>query len=213
MTGNDIKNIMVSAAFVVPTSSLDGWKELQFNKIPKNTVSVVNHNSLKVEVKDSASPLIYKLPDVVTTKSVEFTYDLVSQEALNFSKGKSSTFPEDFILRIGLVAKGEKLLGWLQKKIAAQWVLELFSLAPKDVGLDKIYFHNIALSQQQVGSYRVHPKSDLMNEEIIGSFPENKKVNHILKKPIDVVAIWISIDGDDTKSSFVTEINELKLIQ
>ena len=186
MTGNDLKSVFLAAAFVVPTFSLKGWKELQFNKIPKNTVTVID-KKLQIKVEASASPLVYKLPEIIQTKSIEFTYNvviksnggLISTPADKNSNTSSEKliFPEDFVLRIGLVAKGEKILGWLQRQIAANWVLELFNLAPKNVGLDKIYFYNIATSSKLVGISRQHPKSDLMMEEVVGSFPENKKIH------------------------------------
>ena len=71
----------------------------------------------------------------------------------------------------------------------------------------------MGLSKEFVGKNRIHPKSKLMVEEIIGSFPENKKISYTLKSPLDVVALWISIDGDDTKTSFVTEISDLQLLR
>ncbi|MFP5520099.1 MAG: hypothetical protein ACLGGX_09360 [Bdellovibrionia bacterium] len=79
--------------------------------------------------------------------------------------------------------------------------------------MDKIFFFNISLDKTLLGQARLHPKSDLMLEEIVGSYPENKKVSYSLKKPLDVVAIWISVDGDDNNSSFATEISEIKLIK
>lgn len=207
MTGKELNSYLVSALFVVPTGSLEGWKQLSFNKIPKNTVSIVGEKSIKIEVNQSASPLIFKLPEI--QKVSQISLQLGSEGDL--TKLAPKGFPEDFLIRVGLVAKGEKTLSWLQKKIAANWVLELFSLAPTNVGLDKIYFFNVATFKDLVGQKRQHPKSDLMLEEIIASYPETKSIDHKLEKPLDVVALWISTDGDDTKSKFVTVIESLKL--
>jgi hypothetical protein len=207
MTGKELKIHFISALLVVPTGSLEGWKELSFNKIPKNTVSIIDSKSIQVEVNQSASPLIYKLPD---TKKVSLISLQINVQG-DLSKLSTNAFPEDSIIRLGLVAKGEKTLSWLQRKIAANWVLELFSLAPPNVGLDKIYFYNFSTSKELIGQKRQHPKSELMLEEIIASFPETKAIEHKLAKPIDVVALWISIDGDDTKSKYTTTIESIKL--
>lgn len=198
---------LIFALFAVPTDSLEGWKQLEFNKIPKNTVSVIGQNSLKIEVNQSASPLIYKLPEIKKVSQISFELNAEGDLGKMNPKG----FPEDFLIRLGLVAKGDETLSWLQKKVAANWVLELFSLAPKNVGLDKIYFYNIAASNELIGQKRQHPKSELMREEVIASYPEAKFIDFKLERPLDVVALWISSDGDDTKSKFAITIKNLKL--
>lgn len=207
MTGKDLKNCLLSAAFVVPTSTLEGWKELKFNKIPQNIVRVDEMKKIRIEVNGSASPLIYKLSEI--KKVSEIAIGISANGELD--KLNSSKFPEDFVFRLGLVAKGEQKLGWFQKKIAANWVLELFSLAPENIGIDKIYFFNFATTKNLVGEKRQHPKSDLMLEEIVASYPETKNLTHKLNKNLDVVALWISVDGDDTKAKFNTTIEEIKL--
>ncbi|MFN9068493.1 MAG: hypothetical protein ACK5V3_14765, partial [Bdellovibrionales bacterium] len=45
---------------VVPLTE-QAWTTLAFNKIPKNSVTFVDQQ-LKVKVKQSAGPIIYKLP-------------------------------------------------------------------------------------------------------------------------------------------------------
>ena len=204
MNGKEFNRFLVSALFVVPTGSLDGWKSLGFNKIPQNNVSIIDAKWLQVEVEKSASPLIYKLPEI---KKVLVQFNTVG----DISKLNSDQFPEDFLLRIGLVVKGDRKLGWFQKKIAAQWVIELFKLAPENIGLDKIYFYNFAASKELLGQKRQHPKSDLMLEEVVGHFSGKKSYEYVLPKPLEVVAVWISIDGDDTKSQFKTTIESLIL--
>lgn len=211
MIGKDLNLRILTALFIVPTGSLDGWKLLGFNKIPQNKVTISQQKQIKIEVQKSASPLIYKLPEI--KKVSQFSLQLSSEGDLSQlnSKDFKSHFPEDFLIRVGLVARGNQTLNWFQKKIAANWVLELFNLAPPEVGLDKIYFYNVTTQKDLVGQKRNHPKSDLMVEEIIAQYPESKSIEHKLAAPLDVVALWISVDGDDTKSTFATIIESLKL--
>jgi hypothetical protein len=49
---------LMLAAFVVPLNDGSGWQNLEFSKIPANQVSF-SKQGLKVEVKKSASPLIF----------------------------------------------------------------------------------------------------------------------------------------------------------
>ncbi|MFP5520098.1 MAG: hypothetical protein ACLGGX_09355 [Bdellovibrionia bacterium] len=123
----NLKTIFLNGAFLVPTNSLENWKQLNFNKIPSNAVSISAEQTLKIEVKSSASPLVFKLPEVLSTKALEFSYDVKfsaknqsnKQNTIKNELSNKKSFPEDFPLRVGLVARGEKKLKWFQKKIAA----------------------------------------------------------------------------------------------
>lgn len=198
------------AAVVIPVSSPEGWTELQFRKIPANTVSH-SAEGVQVTVKNSASPLIYKLPTPAVVTAVEV--ELQIQGELKFPGG-ANDFQEDSYFRLGLVAEGDKKLSRVQKMFAPAWVEKLYSLAPEGVGLDKIYFLNVAGGEAKIGAARLHPKSELMSEQIvkIRKTGENRIVfSHSLQPPQKVAALWISIDGDDTKSEFKTVIQKLVL--
>lgn len=209
MREKDLRTFLVLAVFAVPLQSLQDWTVLSFHKIPANQVKI-DQNSLIVKVVQSASPIVYKLPEIKTVSS--FSADLTIVGQMN-EESKNHQFPEDSYLRFGLVAKGENKLNWFQRKIAARWVLDLFELAPRGVGLDKIYFFNVGTKPEQVGKIRQHPQSDLIVEEIITSAqqPGDFKIQHTLARPLDVVALWISIDGDQSNSTYTSTLKNIKL--
>lgn len=201
------KKAVALAAFAVPLSPSKDWVELKFNKIPQNEVKF-QEAQLQVQVKSSASPLVFKLPQEMKVKS--FSFDL--QVDGKMKQVSNSTFEEDSFFRLGLVAVGTKTLGRMQKMIAADWVKRLFDLSPPGAGIDKIYFFNVASDEKFKGQQRIHPKSELMSEQVIGvAGASMTQYKHELPAALPTVALWISIDGDDTKSDFQIKLKNLNL--
>lgn len=199
---------LLLAVSMVPLSSQD-WVELKYKNIPSNQVKFEN-SQVQIQVNQSASPLIHRLQAPQSVNGFSFKLNIKG----GLTNAQADQFLEDSYFRLGLVASGEKTLNWWQKKVAADWVLKLFSMAPQGVGLDKIYFFNVSPYSDQVGKARVHPKSELMHEFVVASHSENKEVlevNHQLKMPLQVVALWLSSDGDDTKSQFEVQIQKIEL--
>lgn len=204
----NLDKIILCAGLLIPMDSLDHWLQLRFNKIPSNQVSIAD-NSLVVNVASSASPLVYKLKEPTDIVGFVFRIKIIGE----MNSEPTAKFEEDSYFRMGLVVAGEKKLGFLQKAIAADWVKKLFSLAPDGIGLDKIYFYNVGHSNNQLNQSRVHPNSDLIFESVV-KIKETDMVLHEQKfdVPKNVLAVWLSIDGDQSKSKYQTQIQELKLI-
>ena len=185
------------------------WSVLAFNKIPQNQVTFTE-GQLEVKVDKSAGPLVYKLDAPLLVS------DFVLKGELSGAKiPEKSSFDEDSVLRFGLVVTGDKKLTAAKRLFAADWIIKLFSLAPKGTGLDKIYFFNSTDREGLVGKNRPHPKSELISEEVIKVIDRQGQfeISHNLAKPLEAAAIWLSIDGDDTKSAFTIKLKEINLNQ
>lgn len=201
------KIIPLLAAMIIPLDASE-WTMLKYNKIPSHQISN-QQQSLVIKIDKSASPIVQKLKSPFEVS--KFQVDLEIVGGLNPSD--DGKFPEDSLFRMGLVAKGDKKLGWWQRKIAADWVLKLFDLASKEEGLDKIYFFNLDSTASNVGKKRTHPSSDLIHEEIIQSFDGKSPHISFLASfpPITTLALWLSTDGDQTGSSFEVKIKRITL--
>ncbi len=197
------------AASEVVTFDKSSWVVLSYNKIPPNQVSF--NDNLKIQVQASAGPAVYKLAS--PKKVIGFT---VKGKVLGSKLVETGDFDEDSILRVGLVGVGKQTLSGVKKLVAADWVKKLFALAPKGSGLDKIHFYNISNRNELFGKSRVHPQSELLLEKISKFFNKEGAFEFqvALEKPIETAAIWLSVDGDNSKSQFTTTISniELKLI-
>jgi hypothetical protein len=167
---------------------------------------------MKVTVNQSASPIIYPLddPKTVTRVSVTGTLSNLLDVPLNNQGQKSN---DDFSLKIGLVVAGEKTLNPLQKIFSAKWIKTLFDLAPEGTGVDRIYFLNAVQHKNLLGQQRQHPLSELIYENNVWLLDKSGdfSLDYQLESPQKVIAIWLSIDGDDTQSRYTTTINSLIL--
>lgn len=183
------------------------WNVLSYNKMLSNRVED-NDKGLSIYVNKSAGPVVYKLdkPKIVSGFLVKAVFS-------GNKELESGDFDEDSILRFGLVATGKNTLSALKKLLAADWIKKLFALAPEGTGLDKIYFYNITNRKEVLNKSRSHPKSDFILENISKHVEKEGPfdMNITLAAPLEVAAIWISTDGDDTKSNFTINISEIQL--
>lgn len=200
------------AAIVIPTNSLTDWKTEKFSSVPKNETTA-SPNGLFVQVKSSAGPLIFPLKSKTKIAGFKIRGEFqglpkISNPSLQGEKGF-----DDYPLRLGFVVPGEKKLSGFKKLIAAQWVKNLFEQVKDGTGIDSVRFFNITQNSQQVGKTRKHPASDLFQEtffaevKLSGPFAYDFQ----FEEPLDAIAIWLSIDGDDTKSTFDVLISGLEL--
>ena len=74
-------------------------------------------------------------------------------------------------------------------------------------------FLNAVQGSTMLGQQRQHPLSDLIYENNVWLLdkPGNFTMSHTLDKPRKVIAIWLSIDGDDSHSSYSTALRSLRL--
>ncbi len=195
-----------AAAEKIPLEK-SSWVVLSYSKIPSNKV-VFDERGLTIVVDKSAGPTVHKLktPQVLTGFSVT--------GVIKGTKAKEkSDFDEDSILRVGLVGVGQQKLSGIKSFFAAAWVKELFALAPEGLGLDKIYFFNITNRPELLKKSRPHPKSDLLVETIAHVVEQEGaySLSVTLEKPIEVAALWMSSDGDDSGSAFSTTLSNIEI--
>lgn len=183
------------------------WLSLKFNKIRANQVTF-SENKIGIEVKQSGGPIVHKLTRTISVSGFRVRGHLSGVKAV-----ESGPFDEDSILRFGLVVEGKQTLSGPRRWIAADWVKKLFELAPAKTGIDKIHFFSITNRPDLIGKYRLHPKSDLITETIVSSLTKEGDFDftYQFKEPIRVVGLWLSVDGDDSKSNFSTILTSIEL--
>jgi hypothetical protein len=211
--------ILIKPAFAAEKVSFDpkAWKQVSYKKIKSNKVEFSNDN-MSVVVDESASPLVYALPSPFKIKKIKVTAEI---SGINLDQIKENKkLIEDSPLRIGLVLEGPNKLNFFQRKLATDWVLELFKLAPKDSGLSHIEFYNVGWVNSQKGQSRAHPASKLIKETwpmTLDGIAANKdsllvQTEFLIQADLhntNTQALWVSIDGDDLKIKYKTKIREI----
>lgn len=198
---------------MIPLDNNSGWNLEKFSNIKSNQVEFSNAGIL-VQVKKSASPLIYKFNTKKSVQGFKIKGEFKGLPFFEMADKQGQKGFDDYALRIGFIVPGEKKLTGIKKLFAASWVKQLYAQLPEELGLDYIQFFNFTQSREQVGTGRIHPSTDLIKEEFI-NYVKNQgpfQIEYNLKTPKDAVALWISIDGDDTQSDFDVLISNLEII-
>lgn len=206
------KNIsFVFGLLILPLSEMKAWKIEQYSKIPPNQVSI-SKEGMRVSVKKSASPIFYSFGQQLKIKKINVTGVFSGLPVFSPNSTQGEKGADDFPLRIGLIVPGDKKLGGIKKLFASDWVKRLYEQVPADIGLDHVHFFNLVQNKNLVGQIRVHPSSDLIKEEFIHLIKSSGPFifEHTLISPLNAVALWLSIDGDDTKSEFDVTITHLE---
>ena len=207
-----LNKVLMMAVFVIPVNSGQNWQVLKYRKIKPNGV-VFDKQGLGLEIKGSASPVIFPLPGVKKVKRVRVTGQVYGSLKLEDGAQQGKKGFDDYQVRIGLVLKGTQRLNFFQRKLAADWVVKLFELAPKEMGVDHILFLNATHVKAHLGKKREHPLSDLIKEEVVWLIPEDGKFewSHEFEQSREVLALWLSSDGDDTQSNYKVQFQKIEL--
>jgi len=206
-----LNTLVLAGAIALPMQHEGNWQLLEYSRLDANQV-IFTDQGMKVTVDQSASPIIYPLDDPQTVTGVTVTGNL--SNLLNVAADRQGQQgSDDFSLKIGLVVAGDKTLNAVQKLFSAKWVRKLYDLAPEGTGVDKIYFLNAVQQKGLLGQQRQHPLSDLIYENNVWLLDKTGDftLNYKLADPQKVIAVWLSIDGDDTRSSYTTTIKSLLL--
>jgi hypothetical protein len=206
-----LNTLVLAGAIALPVQQEGNWQLLEYNRLEANQVSFTQQG-MTVKVDQSASPIIYPLENPKTVTRVEVSGNLSNLLDLPAdTQGQKGS--DDFSLKIGLVIAGDTTLNAYQRKFSAKWIRKLFDLAPEGAGVEKIYFLNAVQDKSLLGRQRQHPMSELIFENNVWLLDESGDftLNHDLENPQQVIAIWLSIDGDDTRSSYTTTIKSLLL--
>lgn len=201
-----------AAALDVPVTDLDRWKTLAYRNIPSNTVTT-NGSGMQIAVRESASPLVFRLdaPVALTGITVRASWSGGLQVPEGARQGEADA--DDFVLKVGLVESGSRTLNWMQQRLAAGWVRELYELAPENSGIERIHFLTTTRQAELVGSSRRHPLSDLLYESRVRHLdaPGEFELSRRFAEPVETLGLWLSADGDDTGSSFDLQIESIRL--
>jgi len=206
------------AYLVVNLNLIDGnctlWREETYSSISPNEFSC-HSDRINLKINSSASILVRALKKPTRIQKLYVKAKVSGQMNLSGSKAHGSKGADDFPLRIGLIENGKKRLGFMQRLFAPDWLVNLQKLWPSR-GIREIHFLNFVFSEHKPDwTDRVHPLSKYLTEKIVGVIDERgvaeKRIE--LDSPIEVLGVWISSDGDDTKSQYTVSVEKLELFE
>ena len=196
-------------SMIIPLD-LTAWKEIKFDKIKANKVEVVE-DSLNIKIENSSSILIYPLQEAKELNKIKISGKLIGN--LNFTKNQGNENFDDFTLKIGFIVSGDKKLSGLKKLFAPKWIKDLHLLIPKETGLSHLELFVAVKDKKLLNTNRLHPLSDLFHENFIFDLSKEGNFNFEskTKSKFKVVGLWMSSDGDNSKSQYSIQINSLEI--
>ncbi|MDH3490730.1 MAG: hypothetical protein OEM20_01855 [Gammaproteobacteria bacterium] len=202
----------IVVAMDVPVDDLEPWTVLSFRNIQPNEVSVVD-GALHIKVRGSASPLIYKFDEPTRIAGVTVVASWNGELHIPAGAIQGDENADDFVLKFGIVEAGDRRLNWFQRRIAADWIKQLFKLAPKNSGVNRINFLSTTKQQELLGTSRTHPLSELLYETrvLYLDTPGRFVMTHEFSEPVESLGLWVSVDGDNTGSNFDLRLERITL--
>lgn len=203
---------MYLSLVAIPLGSPKGWENLRYRGITPNVVEF-GSEKLVVHVKNSASPLIYVLLKKHKVGGLQVTGEWQGTFNVKKENPQGEKNFDDFVLRLGLIVPGPHTPGMIERMMAPEWLKKLFDLAPKGQGIERVEFYNAVVSPQALGIKRHHPLHNLILENYSWELSKPTSFSFAQKwpKPTEVLGVWVSADGDDTKSEFDLRLSKLVL--
>ena len=199
-----------AAQVSIPLNDQARWQVLQYSRIPPHKVQFTKAG-LEMHVERSAMPLVHPLDKPFATKRIRVKGRV--EGTLKIPAGRQGEDGyDDYTFRVGLVEPGDRTLGSIQRRFVADWVRKLYELVPPGSGISGIRFFNVGIDQ--LGKSRQHPLSELIREEVVAlPRPDGRfDFDHVLAQPVQTVAVWLSSDGDDTKSTYIVRVEAIELL-
>jgi hypothetical protein len=197
---------------IIPLTFQGAWNLESYSKIPPNIVTF-SSSGMAIKVNQSASPIVYSFG-----KEKIISELIISGEFKGLPKFTDTSLQgqkkfDDYALRIGLIVSGEKRLSGIKKIFSPEWIKRIYASIPSDSGIDYVQFYNVTQNQALLNSSRIHPTSDLIHENFFAFVKEDGHFNYSIKmdSPKIILGLWISVDGDDTKSSYEVDISKIEL--
>lgn len=211
MTGAWRRSVVCTALLALPLASPLDWIEWGYRGLARHEVTR-SAAGLRVSVNHSAGAIAYRLQAPVTVTGLSATGRLEGRLAVT---GPLQGQPghDDYALRVGLVTKGDRRLGFFQRRLAPAWVRTLHDMAPAGSGISDVQFFNLGVEGATLNRQRRHPLHELLRETVVavpcsdGTFSFTVALN----TPVEVLGIWIGTDGDDTRSTFTLLLTSLTL--
>jgi hypothetical protein len=204
------QRLLSAGTFSLPLHTTNGWQFLHYRKIPPNTFRATPAG-LEIGVTNSAAPAVFPLTNGLQISQLRVSGSIAGSLRIPAGKQGEKGY-DDFTIRVGLVEPGSHTLSWREKIVSADWVKKLYALAPPGTGISRIHFFNVGLDRSQIGHSRTHPLSPLLQETIV-AVPDahgHFSFTSHFTPPVSVLAVWISSDGDDSKSSFAVTLESVE---
>ncbi len=183
------------------------FEHIEFKKTKANHLLFINQQ-LQINVNDSASFLMQAFDHIKSVKRVSFEWRSDTLPKIKNAQHEKQKLGDDAVFKLGLLLKTDESISnpWIPKWM--QRVNTLLNFPSEEM----IYL--VANAKHTIGERWENPYNKRVTMISIESI-DNKKDWHLARYefnvPVNVVAIWLMADGDNTHSHFTVHIQNIKI--
>ncbi|VAW53956.1 hypothetical protein MNBD_GAMMA05-1606 [hydrothermal vent metagenome] len=189
-------------AILLQTSS---FEHIKFKKVKPNHHLFINQQ-LQINVNESASFLMQAFDHTQLVRRVSFEWRSDNLPRITNAQHEKQRSGDDAVFKLGLLLKTEESLS---NPFIPKWMQQVESLL-KFPSEDMIYL--VANAKHKIGERWANPYNKRVTMISISSYVDQQGWNHAsyqFESPVNVVALWLMSDGDNTNSSFTTRIKNI----
>ena len=185
----------------------NAFEHISFRKIKPNVHTFFNQQ-LQIDVNNSASFLMQAFDHIKPVNRVYFEWRSEGLPQTKNAKHEEQREGDDAVFKLGLLLKSEDSL---PNPFIPSWMKHVESLL-KFPSENMIYL--VANAKHETGKKWVNPYNKRVNMISIDGITDKQGWQHTsyqFETPVDVVAIWLMSDGDNTDSRFTVHIKNIRI--
>jgi len=185
----------------------DNFEHIEFGKINANH-HVFHDQQLQIDVDSSASFLMKAFNTVRQIHQVSFAWRSRNAPQIINSQHEAKRKGDDAVFKLGLLLKSDDSS---LNPFLPSWMKRVESLL-KFPSQDMIYL--VADAKHAPGRQWPNPYNKRVTMISISSVPDHQgwmQASYQFEQPVNVVALWLMADGDNTKSKFTARIKNVVL--
>lgn len=183
------------------------FEHITFGRIKANHYSY-HHHQLRIEVDEGASLLMLPFENIKKVSNVSFEWRSDGVPNIENSQHEQQRSGDDAVFKLGLLLKTEDSL---PNPFFLSWITQVDQLLkyPSD---RMIYL--LPNAKHPVGERWDNPYNSRVTMVSVQSSAGRsgwQLSSHHFQEPLEVVAIWLMADGDNTKSKFISYVRNIKV--
>jgi hypothetical protein len=184
-----------------------GFEHISFSRIPANSIETTDKR-VRFDVNASASFLMTAFDHVVPVKEVSVTWRSDGVPSVRNAQQEMEKAGDDAVVKVGLLLRADEpgfhpfLPAWMRR------------VKQKLAYPSEIMYYLVADARHMPGQRWDNPYNRrvtmmAMNDEKNADGWTTSRMK--FDAPLEVVAVWLMADGDNTGSSFSSEVRQIEL--
>lgn len=183
----------------------DNFEHIEFRRIKSNRHSF-DDQQLKIEVDNSASFLMKPFDEVRKVTRISFSWKSEGAPKIKNAEHEKSRPGDDAVFKLGLLLQAEEALS---NPFLPSWMKRVEKLL-KFPSENMLYL--VADAKHAQGEQWLNPYNDRITMISMHSANEGqgwRRASYDFEIPLNVVAVWLMSDGDNTDSSFTSHVKNI----